>query len=58
MAFLQQNQHGKIEKLQHRGLKIEFGDYESSYTELLERVNLPTLHRGRLRTIALEIFNV
>ena len=46
----------KLEKLQYRGLKIAFDSYESSYEELLSRANLPTLHLGRLRTIALETF--
>ena len=46
----------KLEKLQYRDLKIVFNSYESSYEELLSRANLPTLHLGRLRTIALETF--
>ena len=46
----------KLEKLQYRGLKIVYNCYESSYEELLTRANLPTLHLGRLRTIALETF--
>ena len=44
----------KLEKLQYRGLKIVFSSYDPSYEELLSRANLPTLHLGRLRTIALE----
>ena len=44
-----------MKKLQYR-LKIVFNAYESSYEELLTRANLPTLHLGRLRTIALETF--
>ena len=46
----------KLEKLQYRGLKIVYNCYESSYEELLTRANLPTLHVGRLRTIALETY--
>ena len=46
----------KLEKLQYRGLKIVFNCYDSSYEELLNRANLPTLHLSRLRTIALETF--
>ena len=41
---------------QYRGLKIVYNCYESSYEELLTRANLPTLHIGRLRTIALETY--
>ena len=46
----------KLEKLKYGGLKIVFNAYEASYEELLTRANLPTLHLGRLRTIALETF--
>ena len=46
----------KLEKLQYRGLKIVYNCYESSYEELLTTANLPTLHLGRLRTIALETY--
>ena len=46
----------KLEKLQYRGLKIVFNSYETSYEELLTTANLPTLHLGRLRTIARETF--
>ena len=46
----------KLEKLQYRGLKIVYNCYESSYEELLTKANLPTLHLGRLRTIALETY--
>ena len=46
-----------LEKLQYRGLKIiVYNCYESSYEELLTRANLPTLHLGRLRTLALETY--
>ena len=46
----------QLEKLQNRGLKIVYNCYESSYEELLTRANLPTLHLGRLRSLALEAF--
>ena len=35
---------------------IVYNCYKSSYEELLTRANLPTLHLGRLRTIALETY--
>ena len=44
------------EKRQHRGLKIDFNDYSSSYSDLFNRVNLPTLQLARLRTIAIKAF--
>ena len=56
LHFCSKTNTEKMKKLQHRGLKIVFGDYESSYAEVLKRVNLPNLHLGRLRTIALETF--
>ena len=46
----------KLEKSQYRGLKIVYNCYGSCYKELLTRANLPTLHLGRLRTIALETY--
>ena len=46
----------KLEKIKYGGLKIVFNAYEASYEELLTRANLPTVHLGRLRTIALGTF--
>ena len=46
----------KLEKLQHRGLKIVFNNYESSYEEPLNRANLHTLHLWRLGAIVIETF--
>lgn len=42
--------------MQCRGLKIVSSESDTPYSELLNRVNLPTLQLGRLRTIALETF--
>lgn len=44
----------KLEKLQYRALRIVYHDYTSTYQELLNRVQLPTLHMNRLRSIATE----
>lgn len=46
----------KLEKLQHRSLKIVFEDYSSSYEFLLSKANMPTLHISRLRQLAIEVF--
>jgi hypothetical protein len=46
----------KLEKLQHRALRIVFNDFNSTYEDLLEKVNMPTLHLARLRTIAIETY--
>ena len=46
----------KLEKLQHRALRITFNDYNASYTELLQKANTTTLYNSRTRTIAQEAF--
>lgn len=46
----------KLEKLQHRALRIVFNGFNSTYEDLLEKVNMPTLHLARLRTIAIETY--
>ena len=46
----------KLEKLQFRALRIVFSDYTSSYEELLNRIQLLTLHMSRLRCIASEAY--
>ena len=46
----------KLEKIQYRALRIVFKDYTSTYQQLLNKMNLTTLHHSRLRTIAIETF--
>ncbi len=46
----------KLEKLQHRALRITFNDFNSSYETLLNKANMPTLHLTRIRTMAIETF--
>jgi len=43
----------KLEKLQLRALRIVFNDFNSSYSDLLIKADMPTLH---LKLVALEIF--
>ena len=46
----------KLEKLQLRALRFVYHDYTSTYDELLERARRPSLHLGRLRTLATEVY--
>ena len=46
----------KLEKLQYRALRIVYGDFTSSYSSLLEKAQLSTLHINRLRCIAAETY--
>ena len=48
----------KMEKLQYRALRLVFNDFTSSYESLLDKVNMPTLHIGRIRLIANETFKI
>ena len=48
----------KIEKLQERGLRIVFCDFNSTYEQLLERAHLKTLKQGRIRAIQCETFKI
>lgn len=45
-----------IEKIQERSLRFLLNDYDSTYYELLKRSGYSTLHLGRLRSIAIEVF--
>ena len=47
----------KLEKRQLRALRsVAYHDYASTYDELLERARRPSLHLGRLRTLATEVY--
>ena len=46
----------KMEKLQFRALKFVYNDFNSSYKDLLDRINMPTLYIGRIKQIATEVF--
>ena len=54
--FCSQTNTEKLEKLQHRALRIVYNDFQSSYEDLLHRVNTTTLHLGRMQSIAIETF--
>jgi hypothetical protein len=44
----------KLEKVQERALRFVYEDYNSSYEELLQKANVPSLQIRRMRTMALE----
>ena len=46
----------KLEKLQERALRFVYLDKVSSYDDLLTKANLATLHLGRLKMLATEVY--
>ena len=46
----------KMGRIQFRALKFVYNDFNTSYTELLARANLPTLQLHRKREILVEVF--
>ena len=50
------NNTQKLEQLQLRALRFVYHDYASTYVELLETVRRPSLHLGRLITLATEVY--
>jgi hypothetical protein len=48
----------KMEKLQERALRFVYSDYTLTYDQLLAKINLPSLHIRRMRTMALETFKI
>ena len=56
--FCYKRSSDKLEKLQFRALRLVFNDFSSSYETLLEKVNMPSLHKSRIRLIAMETFKI
>ena len=48
----------KIEKIQERALRFIYDDRVSSYHDLLQRSGLPSLKVRRMRSVALETYNI
>ena len=46
----------KIEKIQKRALRVILNDYQSSYDELLDKIDQPLMYISRLRNIVMETF--
>jgi hypothetical protein len=47
----------KQESVQRRALRFLYDDYESDYEHLLTKANKPAIEVGKLRSLAIEIFN-
>ena len=56
--FCSKTNTNKFEKIQERALRFVYDDFNSSYTELLTKANLPTLETRRIRTMAIETFKI
>ncbi len=54
--FCSQADTDKLERPQFRALRFVYGDYDSDYTTLLKRANMPTLELARLRALCTEVF--
>ena len=48
----------KLEKVHKQALRVVLNDYTSSYRVLLDTVSKPTLYVSRLKSIAIEAYNV
>ena len=48
----------KVERVQERGLRAVFCDWNANYKQLLQRANLPTLMNRRLHDIAIIMYKV
>jgi hypothetical protein len=46
----------KIEKLQKRAIRIVFNEYDSTYTQLREKMKCQTLYLSRIHAIVMEVF--
>ena len=54
--FCGQGSVKKIERLQCRALRFTFNDFTSSYEQLLENSNEPSLSISRIRLLAIEVY--
>ena len=54
--FCGQQNTRKLEKIQERGLRFVYNDYNSTYEELLNKADLPILELSRLRIIAVDVY--
>jgi hypothetical protein len=48
----------KLEKIQERALRFIYNNSDSSYENLLEKSQLPSLRLRRLRSMAIEVFKI
>ena len=47
-----------MEKIQERALRSVYGDYDTTYYDLLRKAKLPTLELGRERSIAIFTYKI
>ena len=50
--------NSRANKLHERALRIVYQDYSSSFTELLEKDNLTTIHNRNIELLATELFKI
>ena len=50
--------NNRINGVHERALRLVYGEYRSSFEELLEKDNSVTIHQRNLQTLALEVFKV
>ena len=50
--------NSQVNKLHERVLRIVYQDYASSFTQLLEKDNLTTIHNRNIQSLATELFKV
>ena len=55
-TFCSKQASRNIEKVQERSLRFLLNDYKSTYNDLLQQSGYSTLHLGRLRSVAIEVF--
>ena len=58
MAFLQQKCSAKLEKVNERALRFVFNEKQRPYSELLNKIGLPSLENQHLTKIVCTVFNV
>ena len=56
--FCSKRNSNKIDKLQERGLRLVYRDYNSSYDELLEKSGKCTMYENRLKSIAVCVYKI
>ncbi len=47
-----------MEKLQKKALRVVYSDYNSTYTELQERADVPLLYTNRVRNQMIDVFKI
>ena len=54
--FCNKEDSNRIEKIYERGIRLVYQDFDSSYSDLLIKANLPSLELKRQRTLAIEVY--